>query len=182
MTAPTSPVMQKRNAEMTALASSDLLSVDDKNAAIEVYDATGGASFTLMDDTVVTLDNVRFPNHFPEVFEIAADVVTVLEYGLYTFYSKVTVEQAGGSSQGGLVAWVEEDPDTGVWQVLTASETYFTIASISSAKASATFTFTKKSEPGFRYRLKVSQFYGSSPFATVALMSHLGIIRLFKIG
>lgn len=182
MTQPTSVVVQQRNAEMTSLASSDLLSVNDKNAAIQVYDASGLGSFTLGVTLQVALDTLSFSNHFPEVFSFESNVITVLEHGLYHFYGSSTATQAGGSSAAGLNVWIDEDPATGVWALLPVSSSYYTVPAISAARASGSFSFTKHVAPGYRYRMRTTQHSGSGPFTTVAGMSLLGIIRLFKTG
>lgn len=181
MTAPTSAIIQKRNAEMTALVSADLLSVDDKNAATELYSNAGGQVFTLASPITVTLDT-QIITSFPEVFEMDSNALTILEYGLYHFYASAQVVQNGGSASAALVAWVEEDPDTGVWAIVPQSEAYFTMAPITQARCGTQIIFTRFSSPNYKYRLRVTQQAGSSSLATIGSFCKLGCVRLFKMG
>jgi hypothetical protein len=183
MTAPTSAIVQKRNAEMTALSSADLLAADDKNVATEIYSLSGGTAFSLDSNTLIPLDTQLFTS-FPEVFTLDAanSKLTILEYGLYHFYASVGAQHNGGSSAATLQFWIEEEISPGTWFVLPMSQTFFTMAGVVNAKTSGRAVFTRFSEPGFSYRMKVQQAYGSNPFLTLAEQCRLGCIRLFKQG
>jgi hypothetical protein len=172
--------VQKRNAEMTALASADLLSANDKNAATELYASAGGVAFTLGVTGTVSL-NTQIVTSFPEVFTMTAGNLVILEYGLYHFYGTLTA-QTSNSSSGGLETWVEEDPNTGVWSVIPQSECYFPVLPLLNSRTSGNFTFTRFSQPNFKYRLRATQLYGSSGLTTVANNCKLGVVRLFKQG
>lgn len=183
MTAPTSTIIQSRNAEMTALASSDLLPADNLNVATEVYHLAGGTAFSLDSNTLVPLDS-QWITSFPEVFtlNIAASKLTINEYGLYHFYGSAAAQHNGGSSAATLQMWIEEETSPGTWFILPMSQTFFTVAGVVNAKAMGTFVFTRFSQPGMSYRMKIQQAYGSNPFLTLANQCRLGVLRLFKQG
>lgn len=183
MTAPTSAVVQQRNAEMTALASADLLPADNLNVGTEVYELAGGTAFSLESNTIVPLD-MQWCTSFPEVFtlDVANKKLVINEYGFYHFYASAGAQHNGGSSIGTLQMWIEEEFAPASWFGLPSTQTFFTIASIVNAKASGTCVFTRFCEPGFAYRMKIQQAYGSNPFLTLAQQCKLGVVRLFKQG
>ena len=184
MTAPTSAVVQQRNAEMTALASADLLAADDKNVATEVT-PSAPTSFGLNSNTVVPF-GIQYTTSFPEVFNL--DLVTgkleILEYGLYHFYGGFGIQHTGGGANSNTIqGWIEEETAPSTFFILPMSQTFFATSPHTGVKASGSFSFTRFSQPGYKYRMKIQQAYGGSdPYTTIANQCKLGVIRLFKQG
>lgn len=176
------PTVQKRNDAMMQLNQADLLRVQDRNFAAQWYDATGGQSFSFGTAAfTVNLDTEQL-NTAPTVYSMASDILTITEAGVYLFTAQVTTQQSGGSSAAVNHIWLEQDPATGTFALVTAAQTYFTMAAIPSAAGSGFIHAMLRVGINYRYRLRLEQPYGSSTMITLAGCSRLTVVRQWKNG
>lgn len=176
------PVVQGRNSESQLLGSVDHLFFTDRNFGGEWYDHAGGQDYLLGNGPwTLNLDTEKL-NPAPEVYTMASDILTIAEAGFYLFHFQLMVAQDGGSSSAVTRAWLEQDPATGVFAEYLPAVTYFPIAPISASVAAVTVMSLLLVGINYRYRIRFSENYGSTPLTTVADGSKLTVVRLFKNG
>lgn len=167
------PSAQVRNASMQQLNSADLLDVEDRNWGAEWYDSIGGQA--TIGAVAVNLDAERH-NSAPEIFDFSSDILTVLEAGLYQFNFCVAADKAG-STEGSFYAFLQEDPDTGIFADIPATTAY---ATVFSAPGSVSNSLVILAGINYRYRLMFAT-HGVT-FTTIQDGSNLSVVRLFKNG
>lgn len=176
------PTVGLRNADAQQIGSADHLDVEDRNFGAEWYDATGGQTYTLGTAAfTLNLDTTRI-NTAPTVFELASNIVTLKEAGLYLFNYKTTIIHNGGSSSAASRLWLEEDPDTTVFTLVPATAIYLHQPPIFAASVSGSGFLYIRAGIDYRYRLRLEESSGSSPLITTANGTQLSIIRQFKNG
>lgn len=171
------PTAQKRNASMQALNGVDMLHIDNKNFAAEYYDGPGGQTFTSA--VTVNLDTEKL-NAAPTVFSLTADIITLLEAGLYLFNFCATASHSSGSSNATIAVWLEEDPATGSFAIIPGTICYAVINTV--GFVTAVNSSIIRAGIDYRYRLQIARTSGSDTMITVANQSKVSILRLFKNG
>lgn len=176
------PTVGLRNVDAQQIGAADHLDVEDRNFGAEWYDATGGQTYTLGTAAfTLNLGTTRI-NTAPTVFEIASNIITLLEAGLYLFNYKTTITHNGGSSNAVSRFWLEEDPDTTVFTLVPATSIYISQPPITAASVSGSGSLYLRAGIDYRYRLRLEEVSGSSPLITAANGTQLSIIRQFKNG
>lgn len=165
---------------MQALNGADLLPVDNKNFAAEWYDHAGGQVFILGGGPYTLNLDTEKVNSAPTVYVMTADILTVVDAGLYLFFFQLMLSSNGN---GVTHAWLEEDPATGVFAITLPAVTFFPTPAININSVS-TGVVTALIQVGinYRYRVRYEQSHGSTPCTTVADGSKLTVMRLFKNG
>lgn len=169
------PSAQVRNASMQQLSSADQLDVEDRNWGAEWFDSAGGTTFTAA--TVVPLAGERH-NSAPEVYEMASNILTVREAGLYLILYTVTADQSL-SSELNFQAYLELDPDAGSFAQFPGSTGYNTMFN---GAASISNYILLRLGIDYRLRLVVARIGGADVPALLQYESKLTIVRLFKNG
>lgn len=171
-------IAQRRNASMQALNGADLLPVDNKNFAAEWYDHAGGQAFIVGGGPYTLNLDTEKVNSAPTVYVMAADILTLVDAGLYLFSFQLMLSSNGN---GVTHAWLEQDPATGVFSTTLSSVTYFPTPAINGI-STGTVTAILRAGINYRYRVRYEQSHGSTPCTTVADGSKLTVMRLFKNG
>lgn len=169
------PSAQVRNASMQQLNQADQLDVEDRNFGAEWYDGVGGTGF--LGATVVPLGTTRH-NSAPEIYSLASNILTILEAGLYSLFFSATAANSG-SAELITSMFLEEDPDTGIFATVPASETYTTWFN-----GWGTMYNSVLLQVGidYRYRLVVQRVGGTVTPTLLANGSKLSVVRWFKNG
>jgi hypothetical protein len=166
-------VIQTRNAEAAALESTDHLSTNDRNFSAEWLDAVGGQSTS--EAVTVTLAT-QVHNFAPEVFDMASNILTILEGGFYQLAYTIYVQKSG-SNEGSFYAFLEEDPATGTFTEIPGTRSTATAFNGPASGSSLTNRYVL---PNYRYRLRFATF--GVTFSTVGGFTKLSAVRFFKNG
>lgn len=172
------PIAQQRNDEMAALLSADLLSVNDRNVVLSVYDAAGN-SFTTTETHGMGTTRL---NSAPTVFAVAGGILTIGEPGLYLMLAHATFVNSGGSGEAGASMWLEQDPDTGTYAAVPALSMAARLPAVAGAQQSAGVMGVVRALEGYKYRWRVARVSGSDTLAVAAGGSGWDVIRLYKLG
>lgn len=169
------PIVSTHNASHHQISSADQLDVENNNFGAEWYDAAGGTSF--LGTTVVPLGTERH-NSAPEIYDLASNILTIAEAGLYLFHFAATGANSGSAE---LIAamTLDEDPATGVFAAVPGTLTYATWFNGSGTMFNSALL---RVGIDYRYRLAVSRIGGAVTPTLVANASHLSVVRLFKNG
>lgn len=166
------PTAQVRNASMQELGSVDHLSINDRNFGAEWYDAVGGVSFIA--DQVVPLGTTRH-NSAPEIYAMSGGVLTIAQAGLYFLHFCVTVSQSV-TTEVIWSAFLQEDPDTGVFDYIPGTEGYNTFFA---HRGTAQNTAFVQAGQNYRYRIIARRIGGMDSLTLVPVSSRLGVTCLF---
>lgn len=172
------PIAQQRNDELAALLSADLLSVNDRNVVLSLYDAVGN-SFTTTETHVMGTTRL---NTAPTVFVVAGGILTIGEPGLYLMLAHATFVNSGGSGEAGAFMWLEEDPGTGTYAAVPALSMTAWLPTVAGAQQSTGVMGVVRALEGYKYRWRVARTSGSDIVAVAANGSGWDVIRLYKLG
>jgi len=169
------PIVQVRNASLQQLNGVDQLNIDEHNFGAAWYDSVGGTSF--LGATTVPLATERY-NSAPSIFSMTANILTLLEAGLYLLSFAATGANPGSAEMIAAMT-LDEDPATGIFASIPGVISYDTWFNGSGTMSNTALVIANIN---YRYRLSVSRIGGSATPTLVQNASHLSAVRLFKNG
>ncbi len=174
--------------QLTSLTSCDLLYTDatgqlqcgtNMGATWDVYDNTGGQSFTASTTPqTLNLDTERQTN---SNYTLATDVVTVNSNGTYELTYTCTLDNpTGGASRAVGNCWLETDTGSGFTEV--DGSTCYTYHRVDAGENSCSRTVILDLTDTDDVRVRVQRYSGSDTLETIADASSLTIKKLISSG
>ncbi|MCB1712489.1 MAG: hypothetical protein KDH96_08460, partial [Candidatus Riesia sp.] len=146
------------------------------NDVIDVYDNTGGLTFTTTAITV-NLDTTR-KNTAGSNFSLASDIITIAVTGIYLVTYSCTTDGSTGAGRSTSTAYIELDPATATFTEIDGTRCYMYNRDTTNGNNTGTRTFVLDvTVANSRIRMQVVRDSGSDTLQTKADGSSITIMR-----
>lgn len=147
------------------------------NDAIDVYDNTGGDTFTGTAITV-NLDTVR-KNTDSSLYSLASDEVTIASTGVYLVNFRIGTDGQTGTARSIARGWIELDPATGSFAEIDGTRVYMYCRQVDRGEGTGSASLVLDvTAANSKLRLRVIREAGADTLQTITDGSNLTIVRL----